>query len=75
MESGCPPTRFAACARGEVMGENNAKVSNRQLIELLTNHVQHVEDRISRVEWLLYGLVLAYVAGWVALVAAVIAGG
>jgi len=57
------------------MGENNAKVSNRQLIELLTNHVQHVEDRISRVEWLLYGLVLAYVAGWVALVAAVIAGG
>ena len=57
------------------MSQNNAKVSNRQLIELLTNHVRHVEERVGRVEWLLYGLVLAYVAGWVALVAAVVVGG
>jgi len=57
------------------VGENNAKVSNRQLIELLTNHVTHVEERLGRVEVVLLGLVLAYVAGWIALVAAVVVGG
>lgn len=55
------------------MSEN--KPTNRQLIELLTNHVTHVEWRIGRVEVVLLGLVLAYVAGWVALVAAVVVGG
>lgn len=56
------------------MSENNAKVSNRQLIQLLTNDIKHIEGRIGRIEALVLGLVLAYVAGWVALVAAVVVG-
>uniref|UniRef100_A0A6H1ZL90 Uncharacterized protein n=1 Tax=viral metagenome TaxID=1070528 RepID=A0A6H1ZL90_9ZZZZ len=57
------------------MSENNAKVSNRQMIELLKNDLGHIQRRVDRIEWWLGGLILAYVAGWIALVTSVVLGG
>jgi len=54
------------------MSEN--KPTNRELIGLLKNDLGHVQRRVDRIEWWLGGLILAYVAGWIALVAAVAIG-
>lgn len=53
----------------------NNKVSNRQLIQLLSNDLKHIQRRVDRIEWFLGGLILAYVAGWVALISSVVLGG
>lgn len=45
------------------------------MIELLKNDLGHIQRRVDRIEWWLGGLILAYVAGWIALVTSVVLGG
>lgn len=54
---------------------NNDKLTNRQLIQLIQNHLRHVEERLGRVEWLQWSLMLAYVAGFLLILVKVLVGG
>lgn len=37
-------------------GEDNGKKTNRQLIQLLTNDMEHIQWRLARIECVLWGV-------------------